>query len=60
MQKIIGKIRKLEVREIFKIEIVGALIETSYDTAPFLVSFFGNFEYYADFRLFWPPFSAMS
>lgn len=39
MDKIVSKIRKLEVREVFKNELVGALIEMSFDTAPFLVSF---------------------
>lgn len=37
MQKMVSKIRQLEVREIFKIEIVSAFIEVSHDTAPFLV-----------------------
>ncbi|KAI6177791.1 Multidrug resistance-associated protein 1 isoform X1 [Aphelenchoides bicaudatus] len=39
MQKIVGKIRQLEVMEIVKIELIRTFIRMSYDIAPFIVIF---------------------
>lgn len=38
MEKIVSKIRQLEMKEVLKNQIIGSIIEMSFDTAPFLAS----------------------